>query len=45
MRRDEVIRLRHMLDASSAAIRSAQGRMRADMEADEVWALGINKCV
>ena len=45
MHRDEIIRLRHMLDAARAAIRSARGRARTDLDRDQVWALGIVKCV
>ena len=45
MHRDEIIRLRHMLDAARAAILSARGRTRPDLDRDPVWALGIVKCV
>lgn len=45
MRKDDLIRLRHMLDASREAVASTAGRSRADLDRDRVWALGLIKCV
>ncbi len=42
---DDLIRLRHRLDASREAVASAAGRSRADLDRDRVWALGLIKCV
>jgi len=39
------IRLQHMLDASREAIHSTQGRSRAELDRDRIWALGLIKCI
>ena len=44
LKADEV-RLSHMLDAASEAVKSARGRSREDLDRDKVWALGLVKCV
>jgi uncharacterized protein with HEPN domain len=43
MRRDDVIRLRHMLDAAREAITFAQGRNRSDLDTDRQLALSLVK--
>jgi uncharacterized protein with HEPN domain len=45
MRKDDRIRLRHMLDAAREAVAAAGRRSRADLERDRVWALGLLKCL
>ena len=45
MLKDDAIRLQHMLEASRKAILSAQGRKRSDLDQDEVWMLGLVKCI
>jgi uncharacterized protein with HEPN domain len=45
MHRPDRIRLQHMLDAAREAVASAQGRARADLEHDRIWALGLVKCI
>lgn len=39
--RDDLVRLRHMLDAARKARRFVQDRKRADLEMDEMLALAI----
>ncbi len=42
MSRDEdIVRLRHMLDAARKAMEFAQGRSRADLDADEMLELAL----
>lgn len=43
MRRDDAIRLRHMLDATLEAITFAQGRNRSDLDTDRQLALSLVK--
>lgn len=43
MRRDDAIRLRHMLDAAEEAMTFAQGRSRADLDADRQLVLSLVK--
>ena len=43
MRRDDAIRLRHMLDAAREAITFAQGRNRSDLDTDRQLALSLVK--
>jgi uncharacterized protein with HEPN domain len=43
MRRDDVIRLRHMLDAAQEAITFVQGRNRFDLDTDRQLALSLVK--
>lgn len=43
MRRDDVIRLRHMLDAAREAMAFAQGRRRADLASDRMLVLSLVK--
>ena len=45
MPKDDLIRLRHMLDAAREAAGSAAGRSRPDLDRDRIWALGLVKCV
>ncbi len=45
MPKSDRVRLQHMVDAAKEALRSAQGRSRADLDKDRVWALGLVKCV
>lgn len=45
MHRPDRIRLQHMLDAAREAIASVQGRVRADLDHDRIWALGLVKCI
>jgi len=41
MPRSDEVRLRHMLDAASAAVRQAGVRKRSDLETDELFRNGI----
>ena len=43
MRRDDIIRLMHMLDAAREAILFAQGRKRADLDSDRMLVLSLVK--
>ena len=43
MRRDDEIRLRHMLDAAREAVAFASGRSREDLSADRMFALAVVK--
>ena len=43
MRRDDEIRLRHMLDAAREAVSFAQGRARGDLETDRQLVLSLVK--
>ncbi len=43
MRKDDLIRLRHMLDAAEEAIGFAQGRERRDLDQDRRLALALVK--
>ena len=45
MPKDDSIRLRHMLDAAREVMRSTDGRVRADLESDHIWTLGLVKCI
>lgn len=45
MPRDDLTRMRHMLDAAKEAVQSAQKRSRADLARDRIWSLGLVKCV
>ena len=45
MSRADRIRLQHMLDAAREAMSSLEGRTRADLERNRIWALGLIKCV
>ena len=45
MFKDDQSRLRHMLDGAREALASIGGRVRADMERDHIWMLGLVKCV
>lgn len=42
---EDLVRLRHMLDAARTAIRSTAGRGATDLAREPVWALGLVKCV
>ena len=39
------IRIQHMRDAAAKAIAATQGRTRDDLVKDDVWALGLVKCM
>lgn len=45
MHKDDVIRLRHMLDASNEAVGFARGRGRPDLDSDRMLALSIVRCI
>jgi uncharacterized protein with HEPN domain len=45
MRRDDAIRLRHMLDAAEEAIGFARGHNRAELDADRQLVLALVKAV
>lgn len=45
MRKDDAVRLRHMLDAAREAMTFVQGRSRADLEADRQLVLALVKDV
>jgi uncharacterized protein with HEPN domain len=45
MLKDDRIRLRHMLDAAREAMNSVKGHVRADLDKDHIWTLGLVKCV
>jgi uncharacterized protein with HEPN domain len=45
MRRDDRIRLQHMLDSAREAISFADGRTRADLDANRMLALSLVKCI
>ena len=45
MRREDEIRLRHMLDAARDALSFIQGRTRADLDADRQLTLALVKAV
>ena len=43
MRRDDEVRLRHMLDAAREALSFARGRTRADLNSDRMLVLSLVK--
>ena len=45
MRKDDTIRLQHMLDASREAVSFAADRSREDLDHDRMLALSIVKCI
>ena len=45
MRRDDAIRLRHMLQASRQAVEFTQGRARADLDSDPMLMLALVKLI
>ena len=45
MRKDDTIRLRHMLDAAREAVAFAADRGREDLGRDRMLALSIVKCI
>jgi uncharacterized protein with HEPN domain len=45
MRRDDVVRLRHMLDAAREALEFAQGKRREDLDSDRKLVLALMKDV
>lgn len=45
MRREDAIRLQHLVDAASKAVEFAQGRKRADLDHDEMLRLALTKLV
>ena len=45
MQRDDLIRLRHMLDAAREAMEFTLARTRADLDADRQLVLSLVKCI
>lgn len=45
MQRDDLIRLRHMLDAAREAMGFAEGRKRADLDSDRMLVLSLVKAI
>lgn len=45
MRRDDRIRLQHMLDAACEALSFAEGQRRADLDGNRMLALSLVKCI
>jgi len=44
-RHDDLIRVRHMLDAVDDALRFSSGRSRAELDNDRQFALALLKCI
>ena len=42
---DDHIRLKHMIDAATSALRFTNGRTREDLDADELLAFGLTRAV
>ena len=45
MRRDDRIRLQHMLDSAQEALSFAKGHSRADLDGNRMLALSLVKCI
>ena len=45
MSKSDLIRLRHMLDATQKALRFCEGRQRADLDNDEMFSLAIVRLI
>lgn len=45
MRREDLVRVRHMLDAAREAVCLSQGKVRADLATDRAVALALVKCI
>ena len=45
MSRDDLNRIRHMLDSAREALSFAEGRSRVDLEHDRMFALALVKCI
>jgi uncharacterized protein with HEPN domain len=45
MKRDDLVRLRHMLDAAREAMEFARGRERGDLDRDRMLVLSLVKCI
>ena len=45
MRKDDLVRLRHMLDAAREAQEFARGRQRSDLNRDRMLTLSLVKCI
>ena len=45
MRKDDAVRLRHIRDAAKEAIAFAEGRTRADLDADRMLTLALVKAI
>ena len=45
MKKDDLIRLHHMLDAANEAIAFAEKRDRTDLETDRMLSLSLVKCI
>jgi len=45
MRREDEVRLLHMLDAAREIVRAVKGKSRADLDNDRVWAFGLIKAL
>jgi uncharacterized protein with HEPN domain len=44
-RREDDVRLRHILDAAREITQAVKGRSRADLDGDHLWALGLTKAL
>ena len=42
---DDRIRLQHMYDAAKKVTQAIQGRTRRDLDDDQIWMLGLVKCI
>jgi len=45
MPKDDVIRLKHMLEFAQEAVQGAQGHKRSDLDEDHVWTMGLVKFI
>lgn len=45
MKRDDLVRVRHMIEAIEAAIRFAQGRSRGDLDKDQMLAFALTRAI
>ena len=45
MFRDDLTRLRHMLDCARTAMRFVEGRDRSDLDSDQMLTLALTRCV
>jgi len=45
MKRDDLVRVRHMIEAIEAAIRFAHGRSRGDLDKDQMLAFALTRAI
>jgi uncharacterized protein with HEPN domain len=45
MRKDDLIRMRHMLDAAREAVSFAKNKTRSDLDSDRMLTLSLVKCI